>query len=71
MKKKYPHKCEKDELDVCDFCLHFLFYRDREGMNIDGTGWCGFKRKQVDVGDGCKNYYCKSQWKNNMREMFK
>ena len=71
MKKKYPHKCEPNEDDVCDFCLHFLFYRDKDGMNRDGTGWCGLKREQTDAGHGCKNYYCKMQWKKNMKEMFK
>ena len=68
---KYPHKCSKDEMDVCDFCLHFLFYRDKDGMNIDGSGWCGLKRKQVDAGYGCKNYYCENQWRINQKKMFK
>ncbi len=61
-------KCCKD--DVCDFCLHFLFYRDKKGMNIDGSGWCGLKRKEVYAGDGCKNYYCKAQWKKDMKKLY-
>lgn len=69
--KQYPHKCSKGELDVCDFCLHFLFYRTKNGSNIDGSGWCGLKRKDTDAGDGCKDYYCKAQWKKNMKLMYK
>ena len=63
------HKCEKREIEVCDFCLHFLFYRDKEGMNIDGSGWCGLKREGTDAGSGCKDYYCKKQWKINMEKI--
>lgn len=54
--------CENDEVAVCDFCLHFLFYRTREGHNIDGSGWCGLHRKETDAGHGCEDYYCKAQW---------
>ena len=71
MKIELPHKCQTIEPEVCDFCLHFLFYRDRDGMNIDGSGWCGLKREETDAGNGCKDYYCKTQWKKNMKEMFK
>ena len=61
-------KCSKDCFPVCDFCLHFLFYRDNNGGNAssDGTGWCGSKRKEVNAGGGCKNFYCETQWKKNM-----
>lgn len=60
-------KCEKDELEVCDFCLHFNMFRDKNGGNIDGFGHCGLHRKVVEAGEGCKDYYCEFQWEKNMR----
>jgi len=70
MKIKIVKKCNIDEDDVCDFCLHFLFYRDKDGFNIDGSGYCGLLRKGVDAGDGCKKFYCKHQWAKNMKKMY-
>lgn len=61
-------KCEKDELEVCDFCLHFLMFRGEEGETIDGTGYCGLQRRKVDYGEGCRRFYCKKQWAKNMRK---
>lgn len=57
---------------VCDFCIHFLLYKNKDGINIDGSGWCGLKRKEVDIGDGCKdNFYCEIQWLEDQKNMFK
>jgi len=61
------HGVGKD-IAVCDFCLHFLFYRTKEGHNIDGSGWCGLHRKEVDAGSGCDDYYCKTQWEKDVTE---
>lgn len=60
--------CYEETGPVCDFCLHFLFYRDRNGNNIDGSGWCGLKRQVTDAGDGCDDYYCERQWRQNFVE---
>lgn len=68
---KLQKNCGKDDPAVCDFCLHFLFYRDKDGMNIDGSGWCGLHRKETDAGSGCPDYYCERQWKKNIRKLFK
>jgi len=71
-KFNHPMKCPEPMSDdggcfaVCDFCLHFLFYRNRDGQNIDGSGWCGLHRKETEAGGDCKDYYCKNQWKKNI-----
>lgn len=62
-------KCSADEDEVCDFCIHFNMFKDKDGGNIDGSGYCGLKRKVVDAGDGCKNYYCFTMWKRNMKRV--
>lgn len=67
---KLPKNCGDGDPAVCDFCIHFLFYRDKDGMNIDGSGWCGLHKKEVDAGYGCKNYYCQVRWKKNMKKFF-
>lgn len=68
---RYCDKSCKFSGPVCDFCLHFLFYRDKDGMNIDGSGWCGLKREVTDAGSGCNDYYCKARWRRDQRKMFK
>lgn len=63
-------KCSKDEDEVCDFCIHFNMFKDENGFNVDGSGYCGLRRKFVDAGDGCKDYYCKIQWEKNMKKLY-
>jgi hypothetical protein len=65
-----PRGCGADDIPVCDFCLHFLFYRDKFGGNIDGSGWCGLKRKETDAGSGCDDYYCKQTWREDQGKLF-
>lgn len=66
-------KCCKGEMEVCDFCIHFNMFKDKNGLNINGDGSCGFngKIKVVNAGDGCKEFYCKHQWERNMRNLVK
>ena len=67
--KEIPSKrCSSECDEVCDFCLHFLFYRDIDGNNIDGSGWCGLHRKKTDAGSGCKEFYCENRWEKDMIE---
>ena len=65
MRKKIIKVCVKDEPFVCDFCLHFLFFRNKDGYGIDGTGYCGLHRKITDAGSECKDFYCEIQWRRN------
>lgn len=59
---------EEKEIPCCDYCIHFLFYRTKEGHNLDGSGWCGLKREEVHAGYGCDDYYCKTQWRKDAVE---
>ena len=65
-------KCHKGEDEICDFCIHFNMFKNKNGFNIDGSGPCGFNGKVeiVDVGDGCNNFYCKQEWGKNLRKLF-
>lgn len=64
---KRKKKCCKGEIEVCDFCIHFNMFKNKEGNNIDGDGYCGLLRKPVFAGDGCKDFYCKTQWEKNKK----
>ena len=35
------------------------------------TGYCGLRKKVVHAGQGCKDYYCQTQWKKNLKKMYK
>lgn len=68
--KKLPKTCGNGDVPVCDFCLHFLFYRDKFGLNLDGSGWCGLHKRETDAGSYCKDYYCKTKWEKNMKFIY-
>ena len=59
--------CVKEIGPVCDFCIHFLMFKNRDGGNIDGSGYCGLHRKETDATNGCEDYYCESQFRVNGR----
>lgn len=59
--------CYEDTGPVCDFCIHFLMFKNRDGGNIDGSGYCGLHRKKTDAGDGCEDFYCFHQFNLNQK----
>ena len=54
--KKEQQECQRGA--VCDFCFHFVVFRNKEGRIIDGSGYCGLHRKEIDIADCCDDYIC-------------
>lgn len=52
--------CSEECFRLCDFCHHFNMFKSKEGTNIDGMGYCGLHKKDVDAADECKDFFCKS-----------
>ena len=50
--------CSEECFKLCDFCIHFLMFKGKEGGNIDGSGYCGLHRKEVQAEDECNDFFC-------------
>lgn len=50
--------CSEECFKLCDFCQHFLMFKSKEATNIDGSGYCGLHRKEVDACDQCEDFFC-------------
>ena len=71
MKKKSsrPHCAVQEQgHECCDFCIHFLMYRNKNGAIINGDGRCGLHHKETDAGSTCKDYFCEPCWRKEIEE---
>jgi hypothetical protein len=51
--------CDKGCHPICDFCAHYNFNPDSEGVYID-KGYCSLKNKQIDPDGVCDEFYCRN-----------
>jgi len=60
-------KCNEECVTICDFCIHFLMFKTKEGGNVDGSGYCGLHKKEVDCVEECNDFYCKTKWREDIK----
>jgi len=50
-------RCSDDCIPVCDFCSHYNFNADKNGM-YTGRGWCRLLHKRKEPESRCKRFRC-------------